>query len=142
MDKKDPFISDSLQKSLDKLQQLPDMSALQRSLEKQRHIIDTINMPPEITIEPPTLNVALFQKPKLEVLPIVNTVEQICAANEEMVSTNKELIAQLERSNQTVEQLQSALKEERGSHKYDWVKDILIGLFCTLAGAIVAKLMG
>lgn len=130
MGKKNPFISDSLQASIDKLKHLQDESPLLKSIAKLKEKQNPEDWLPEAPsmddlLKQPELNPLLIQPPKP--IPLIEKLDQISEFDQKLVAANKELIAQLELANKKN-------AETVASHKHDWIKNLAI----TVIGCIIS----
>lgn len=115
---------DKIRKSIDKLQSLSEVSGIYRSIQKlgKKDILSPTLLQEDL-LEPPKLNFASFSLPEPKTSPVVEDLHKICEFNQRMADTNKELIAKL-----------SAME---ASHKYDWLKELIIAIVSGVAGSLI-----
>lgn len=129
MENKESFPNKSVRNSIDKLQELSDVSGVYGSIRKlQKKDILSPTLSQMDLIEPPKLDLASFKLPELGKSPFAEELDKICEFNCQMVDANKELLAKLSAS--------------EASHRYDWIKEVLIAIVSAFLGALFAKLMG
>lgn len=88
--------------------------------------------------------------PKLEnfnsVIPHISNssegIEQIRKLNEESNGINEQIVKSLAVEKDEIKTLKSELKEMKESHKYDWIKELLIAIVSSLITLVLSKIIG